>query len=265
MCETTDYWTHLLLRRTPLSKLVGRLSWIIRVSTQTKPGISMCTVLSSSKTRGQGRRSRSGHTQSIAEGMGYLGSRHTVKDRNTHGDVRVELYGNPDSDARYGYGLENKYVAVFGFLSLVGRDTLHDSHQIHTWATLIKMHRGEALSSRSKCTCARPGRLETRLQWVWPRTLVERSNALLRECYCKILQVSTWAVHHNLLKASSSLIMQDRRLRLIHFCGVPVTLWNKGSPGGRVGIYGMDDAAGALGTHMHCAVAGDTSIQGRSR
>ena len=252
-CETTDYWTPPAFA----TDVVIKAGWTVILDN---------SCLKTNETRhidvygslilkdpGPGKTvTLRAHTIHIAEGMGYLEAGN-VNDRITQGDVRVELYGNPYSDARYGYGLENKFVAVFGFLSLVGRDTLHDSHQIHTWATLQQdAQRGSAIIQVEVHLCSAWSVGDTLAVGVASHSGGEEQCAVERV----VLQNSSGVNSCNITcKDVFKFDHAGPKIKAGHtFRGVPVTLWNKGSPGGRVGIYGMDDAAGALRTHMHGAV-----------
>merc|ERR1712164_90252 len=185
-------------------------------------------------------------------GMGYLEAGN-VRDRITQGDVRVELYGNPETDARYGYGLENKFIAVFGFLSLVGRDTLHGSHQIHTWATLQQdAQRGSTIIQVEVHLCSAWSVGDTLAVGVASHSGGEEQCAVERVVLQNSSDVNSCKIS---CKDAFKFDHAGPKIKAGHtFRGVPVTLRNKGSPGGRVGIYGMDDAAGALRTHEHGAV-----------
>ena len=79
------------------------------------------------------------NTIHVAAVSGYL-EMGTLENPISDGNVRIELYGNRKSHARFGYGLETKYIAVFGILKLVGRSprSAEDdkSTHPHTWGTL---------------------------------------------------------------------------------------------------------------------------------
>jgi hypothetical protein len=78
----------------------------------------------------------------VAAGMGYLEAG-SVDLPISKGIVRIQLYGNRYSAGRFGYGLETKYLAVLGTLSLVGNSAYseafrHDPNKrsVSTWANL---------------------------------------------------------------------------------------------------------------------------------
>ena len=79
------------------------------------------------------------NTIHVAAISGYLEAG-TLENPISNGNVRIELYGNRKSHARFGYGLETKYIAVFGILKLVGRSPRlaedDKSTYPHTWGTL---------------------------------------------------------------------------------------------------------------------------------
>ena len=143
----------------------------------------------------------------------------------------MELYGNPERDARYGYGLENKFIAVFGFLSLVGRDTPHNSHQIHTWATLQQdAQRGSTIIQVEVHLCSAWSVGDTLAVGVASHSGGEEQCAVERV----VLQNSSGFNSCNITcKDVFKFDHAGPKIKAGHtFRGVPVTLRNKGSPGG---------------------------------
>ena len=102
-CDTTDYWTPPAFA----TDVVIKACWTVILDdsclkTNETRHIDVYGSLIL-KDPGPGKTvALRAHTIHIAEGMGYLEAGN-VNDRITQGDVRVELYGNPETDARYGY------------------------------------------------------------------------------------------------------------------------------------------------------------------
>ena len=185
----------------------------------------------------------------VETGTGYLEAG-TVHDPIMEGDVRVELYGNRHSNAKYSYGLENKYLSIFGHLSLVGMRPANNSLDLVTWGTLQKDTDAEedTISVESHlCSAWWYGDIlmvgggtpkhtaVTKTSWdTAERCIISQIESV--PDLCKISCQDKFVYDHSgpKMKAGAT------------FNGVPVTLASKGTSGGVVGIFGMEDEQKAL-------------------
>eukprot|EP00941_MAST-03F_sp_MAST-3F-sp1_P003352 g3352.t1 len=196
----------------------------------------------------------------VAFGIGYLEAG-SIDDPITDGHVRIELYGNRFSTARFGYGLETKYIAVLGTLSLVGAtpgDKQNVSEKvkdesIYTWANL----QSDAPAGTNEI------RVELSMLNNW------KVDDVLRVGGGSIMQTKAdWDQAEQCVVAS---IVKEGNVAKINckttfkythtgptqkggvtFDGVPVTL--ESSQGMHVAVVGMEDELKALEEHHYGAV-----------
>ena len=186
----------------------------------------------------------------VAAGIGYLEAG-DQDDPISHGDVRIELYGNRFSNARMGYGMETKYIAVLGHLSLVGKANVEQ-----TWSTL----RSDAPAGSSTIETKACGGWNTgdtlmiggamhnwtgiRHAWYLSAERCDISSIAVASEGCVIRCTSSFNFTHS----------GPAQKHEASFGGMPVTLMHSRSRGGRVQVVGMEDKNKALAEQHYGAV-----------
>jgi len=186
----------------------------------------------------------------VAAGIGYLEAG-DQDDPISNGDVRIELYGNRFSNARMGYGMETKYIAVLGHLSLVGKASVEQ-----TWSTL----RSDAPAGSSTIETTACGGWNTgdtlmiggamhnwtgiKHAWFLSAERCDISSIAVASEGCVIRCTSSFNYTHS----------GPAQKHEVSFGGMPVTLMHRRSRGGRVQVVGMEDKNKALAEQHYGAV-----------
>ena len=186
----------------------------------------------------------------IAAGKGYLQAG-TVDLPISDGKVRLELYGNRYSNPRYGYGLETKYIAVLGRISLVGKAL--GNGNLTTWGTLQE----NALKGQTQL------KMESYIFDYWKAGdelmlggghMEDKNTGFDSEDRCKVVSVT--------LSGGKAVINCRDPFKNDHsgpktkggeiFRGAPVTLMH--STNHRVRVVGMEDDTKALSEQQYGVV-----------